>query len=71
MVAGPIERGRHLIPQLEQGLKFDETYLQDGLRLMLLGFFKKVFVADNCAILANYAFDPTTHLNGYWAVLGR
>ena len=70
MVSGPIERGRHLIPQLQAGLSFKETYLQDGLRLMLMGFFKKVFVADNCAILANFAFDPKTSLNGYWAVLG-
>ena len=37
---------------------------------MLVGFFKKVFVADNCAVLANYAFAPGTDLNGYWAVLG-
>ena len=34
---------------------------------MLVGFFKKVFVADNCALLANYAFNPQTSLNGYWA----
>ncbi len=70
MVAGPIERGRHLIPQLEQTKAFEPAYLHDGLRLILVGFFKKVFVADNCAILANYVFDPQTPLNGYWAVLG-
>lgn len=70
MVSGPIERARHLIPQLEAAAGFDPAYLQDGLRWMLLGFFKKVYVADNCAILANYAFDPHTALNGYWAVLG-
>jgi alginate O-acetyltransferase complex protein AlgI len=70
MVSGPIERGRHLIPQLQEGASFRDTHIQDGLRLMLVGFFKKIFVADNCAILANYAFDPKTSLNGYWAVLG-
>jgi D-alanyl-lipoteichoic acid acyltransferase DltB (MBOAT superfamily) len=70
MVAGPIERGKHLIPQLEKTQVFDPVYLQDGLRLILVGFFKKVFVADNCAILANYVFAPQTPLNGYWAVLG-
>jgi alginate O-acetyltransferase complex protein AlgI len=70
MVAGPIERGRHLIPQLQAGLTFQESYIQDGVRLLLIGFFKKVVVADNCAIVANYAFDPQTTLNGYWAVLG-
>jgi len=71
LVAGPIERGRRLIPQLQAaGGSFHFSYLHDGLRLILLGLFKKVFVADNCAILANYAFDPQTSLNGYWAVLG-
>ena len=70
MVSGPIERGKHLIPQLEQTKAFLPEYLQDGLRLILVGFFKKVFVADNCAILANYVFTPQTPLNGYWAVIG-
>ena len=70
MVSGPIERGHQLIPQLEADRSFQPAYLQDGLSLMLVGFFKKVFVADNCALLANYAFAPGTHLNGYWAVLG-
>lgn len=70
MVAGPIERGHQLIPQLAAERAFQPDYLQDGLSLILVGFFKKVFVADNCAVLANYAFDPATHLNGYWAVLG-
>ena len=41
-----------------------------GLRLILIGLFKKIFVADNCALLANYAFDSKTRLNGQWAVLG-
>ncbi len=70
MVSGPIERGRQLIPQLEADLAFQPAYLQDGLSMILVGFFKKVFVADNCAVLANYAFDPATRLDGYWAVLG-
>ena len=70
MVSGPIERGHQLIPQLEADRPFQPAYLQDGLSLMLVGFFKKVFVADNCAVLANYAFAPASHLNGYWAVLG-
>ncbi len=70
MVSGPIERGKNLIPQLEaQGL-FHNSYIHDGLRLILVGLFKKVFVADNCAVLANYAFDPQTSLNAYWAILG-
>jgi D-alanyl-lipoteichoic acid acyltransferase DltB (MBOAT superfamily) len=70
MVAGPIERGRQLLPQLEADLKFAGSDLHDGLVLILVGFFKKVFVADNCALLANYVFDPNTALNAYWSVIG-
>jgi alginate O-acetyltransferase complex protein AlgI len=70
LVSGPIERGRNLIPQFEKGADFRESHIQDGLRLILVGLFKKIFVADNCAILANYAFAPQTTLNGYWAVIG-
>jgi D-alanyl-lipoteichoic acid acyltransferase DltB (MBOAT superfamily) len=70
MVAGPIERGRQLIPQLERDLKFDPLNLHDGLVLILVGVFKKIFVADNCALLANYVFNPGTALNAYWAILG-
>ncbi len=70
MVSGPIERGHRLIPQLEADLTFKPAYLQDGLSMILVGFFKKVFVADNCAILANYVFAPGAQPNGYWAVLG-
>jgi alginate O-acetyltransferase complex protein AlgI len=70
MVSGPIERGKSLIPQLQAERSFRETYVQDGLIMILVGFFKKVFVADNCAILASYVFDNRTPLNAYWAILG-
>jgi D-alanyl-lipoteichoic acid acyltransferase DltB (MBOAT superfamily) len=70
MVSGPIERGKNLIPQLEGVGVFHNSYIHDGLRLILVGLFKKVFVADNCAIIAGYVFDPQTPLNAPWAILG-
>jgi D-alanyl-lipoteichoic acid acyltransferase DltB (MBOAT superfamily) len=70
LVAGPIERRNDLLPQLETPRKFDVADLHLGLRLILIGLFKKIFVADNCALLANYAFDARTVLNGPWALLG-
>ena len=70
LVAGPIERSTDLLPQLQRPAMWDTTNFHRGCRLLLIGFFKKVFVADNCALLANYAFDPKTPLNGGWAVLG-
>jgi len=70
MVAGPIERGRTLIPQLTSDLRFQAADLHEGLIRILVGFFKKVYVADNCALLANYVFAPATPLNAPWALLG-
>jgi D-alanyl-lipoteichoic acid acyltransferase DltB (MBOAT superfamily) len=70
LVSGPIERRNDLLPQLEKPAQFEIANIHLGLRLILTGLFKKVFVADNCALLANYAFDPKTALNGPWALLG-
>ena len=70
LVAGPIERANDLLPQLQQPAVFDPAGLHRGLRLILVGLFKKVFVADNCALLANYTFDAKTPLNAQWALLG-
>ena len=71
LIAGPIERSTKLLPQLEAPRKWDNAHLQIGLRLLLIGFFKKLFVADNCAILANYVFAPDNlEINTAWALLG-
>lgn len=70
LVAGPIERPNELLPQFQRPVAWLGENFSRGLRLILVGLFKKVFVADNCALLANYAFDPKTPLNGWWATLG-
>lgn len=56
LVAGPIERARRLLPQLEVGRSLDVTRLRSGLGLILLGLFKKVAIADVMAGIANDAF---------------
>ncbi len=53
LVAGPIERATNLLPQFQNRRYFDYTKAVDGLRQMLWGFFKKLVVADNCAIIVN------------------
>ncbi len=50
LVAGPIERATNLLPQFQQQRHFDYSMAVDGVRQMLWGFFKKVVVADNCAV---------------------
>jgi alginate O-acetyltransferase complex protein AlgI len=70
LVAGPIERAQNLLPQFLERRKFVLSDSRDGLRRMLLGFLKKVVVADNLAphvdeIFGNYSTcDSSTLLVG-------
>lgn len=57
LVAGPIERGRNLLPQFRKEREFSRTDASDGLRQILIGLFKKVVIADNLASGVNYAFN--------------
>jgi len=50
LVAGPIERSTHLLPQMQQRRVFRYGAAVDGLRQMLWGFVKKLIVADTCAM---------------------
>ena len=53
LVVGPIERATNLLPQFLRKREFDYAMAVDGVRQMLWGFFKKVVVADNCAIVVD------------------
>lgn len=53
LVAGPIERATNLLPQFLKPRRFDYALAVDGCRQMLWGFFKKMVVADTCAVAAN------------------
>lgn len=70
LVAGPIERATHLLPQIQQPRKFDYHKAADGLRQILWGLFKKIAIADNCAIYANMMFDNPEAYSGSARVIG-
>jgi alginate O-acetyltransferase complex protein AlgI len=70
LVAGPIERATHLLPQVEQPRTFKYTQAVDGLRQILWGLFKKVVVADNCAVLADNVFNNYESHSGSTLILG-
>lgn len=57
LVAGPIQRAHHLLPQLERTLTLTRDMLAEGLWLILWGLFKKVVLADNLAPLVGMAFE--------------
>lgn len=57
LVAGPIERATHLLPQIQRERVFNYEQAVDGMRQILWGFFKKMVIADNCAPLVNEIFN--------------
>lgn len=70
LVAGPIERATHLLPQIEKPRRFKKEMAIDGLRQMLWGFFKKIVVADGCAVYANMTFSDPENFSGSSLSLG-
>ncbi|AWH83776.1 membrane-bound O-acyltransferase family protein [Flavobacterium album] len=70
LVAGPIERATHLLPQIEKPRVFRYEKAVDGLRQMLWGLFKKIVIADNCAYFANEIFNNSAEQSGSTLVLG-
>lgn len=64
LLAGPIERPTHLIPQIQQRRIFTYELGTDGLRQILWGLFKKVVVADNCAVYVNAVYADYTNQSG-------
>jgi len=70
LVAGPIERATHLLPQIKKKRTFDYTKIVDGLKQILWGMFKKVVIADNCAEYANMIFNNSAHYSGSTLFLG-
>lgn len=57
LVAGPIERASHLLPQFATTRRITDRHVREGCWLVLLGLFRKVVVADNCGTVADMAFD--------------
>ena len=57
LVAGPIERASSLLPQFLAPRSFSYSLAVQGLRQMLWGFFKKMVVADSCALYVDRGFS--------------
>lgn len=70
LVAGPIERASHLLPQVQTRRIFKYEQAVQGMRLMLWGFFKKVVIADTLANVVNTIFGNYHQYNGATLVLG-
>ena len=62
LLAGPIERPTNLIPQIQRNRVYDLAV--DGCRQMLWGLFKKVVIADNCALYVNQVYGDYANQTG-------
>ncbi|NER12174.1 MBOAT family protein [Leptobacterium flavescens] len=70
LVAGPIERASSLLPQFGKKRKIEEDNMIDGLGLIIWGLFKKIVIADSCAVYVNAIFDNYENLNSLTLILG-
>jgi D-alanyl-lipoteichoic acid acyltransferase DltB (MBOAT superfamily) len=70
LVAGPIERAKHLLPQFSIKRIFIEERAISGIHLILWGLFKKIVIADSCAIYVNAIFDNYENMNSASLLLG-
>ncbi len=70
LVAGPIERATHLLPQIRKERTFDYSQAVGGLRQILWGLFKKIVIADQCAVYSNLIFSNSADYSGSTHVLG-
>lgn len=70
LVAGPIERATHLLPQVQKRRVFNYAQMAEGCRLILLGMFKKVVIADSLANTVDEIFQRYPEQSGTTLLLG-
>ena len=70
LVAGPIERANHLLPQFDKARHVTMDMLRSAAVLFVWGLYKKVVVADNVAPLADAAFNHAATVSPEQMVLG-
>ncbi len=69
LVAGPIQRKEHFLPQLKQNFDFDYQRVKEGLIRILYGFFKKVVIADRLAIFVREVYGNPDDNGGFAVIL--
>ena len=70
LVAGPIERAHHLLPQVQKPRTFSYSQAVEGCRLILWGMFKKVVIADSLATVVDSIFSNAHQENAAMLVIG-
>ncbi len=70
LVAGPIERANHLLPQIQVKRSFRYLQAVEGCRLILWGMFKKVVIADSLAAIVEKSFRDYSHNDAFTLLIG-
>lgn len=70
LVAGPIERATHLLPQIKVRREFNFHKAKEGIYQIVWGLVKKVVIADSCSIYANEIFNHYNSMNSLSLILG-
>ncbi|MDA3898653.1 MAG: MBOAT family protein, partial [Desulfobacteraceae bacterium] len=70
LVAGPIERAKNLLPQFYIQRTYENKNAVEGMRQILWGFFKKIVIADNCAVYVNDVFANYADYPGSTLLIG-
>lgn len=70
LVAGPIEKADHLIPQLNQKFRFQKEWIMPALVLMLIGFIKKVWIGDPLGFMTDDIFNNSHQRSSFDLWLG-
>lgn len=70
LIAGPIERGKTLLPQILKPRTITSDNLRRGLFLICLGLFKKLFIADNLGTVVDPIFMPGSDISGAMVLIG-
>lgn len=69
LVAGPIERSKNLLRQLNEEHRFSYENMCDGLMLMIWGYFMKLVIADRIAILVDKVYAPDAMYDGIYVLI--
>lgn len=69
VLAGPIERGRKLLPQFYMHHAFDPQLFTSGLRLILWGMFKKLVIADRLSIVVQAVYSEPGYFHGFEIII--
>jgi alginate O-acetyltransferase complex protein AlgI len=70
LVAGPIVRAEKLLPQLSGKVNPTLSKFFDGTKLFIIGFFKKLFIADMISPYSDNVFAHYNILSGYEVLVG-